>query len=932
MASAAICSGLRVDGRENPIGLTNASPRLRWTISSHGVSGGQVAFQVHVFDSESAFSNDDRPIWGTGVVSSADTWLSYHGPALGARKRYFWAVRVWLQHGQHPTPWSELASWEMGLLKGDWHGSWIEPEQDPTYVVSYADGMHASRKRPKPPVDTTVLRPAQHLRREFMVGGRVVRARLYSTAHGIYSASLNGVRLQTGELAPGWTPYNDRLLYQTSDITDLLTPGINAVGFTVADGWWAGRVGMHAVSANYGNRLAVLAQLEIEYDDGRRDVVTSDSEFRSTVAHIRYADLVMGEMHDLRLEQPQWDCPGFADGTWKPVVTVDHPLDVLSADEGGRIEVIDLLPAQRVIRTPDGSAVVDFGQSVTGRIRMVARGAAGTVIRLEHSETLDKEGNLYDNVHALDQTNTDVVVLAGLVDEVFEPRFTFHGFRYVKIVGYPGELDPQDFTAVVLSSATRATTTFECSDERLNRLYQNAEWTLKGSLLGLPMDNPDRERVGWTGDTSVIAETMLRLFDLEQFSESWLSSLRIEQGQDGSVPLVVPFFEGYREWANKTFGVTSCSAWGDVAIILPWSIYQAYGDPTVLEVSYDSMSAWLDWESARAKSSLRPEDMTEGRGHLWRVNQFHLGDWLAPSAQTLDEMNYYTGGAMAKATNPLIPTMFYANSASLMAKTARVLSKPDDQMRFLALAVAIRQSFQSEFMEGDLLRSDRQGDYVLALEFEMVPVAARPKMVGRLVELIHANGDRLDTGFLSTPFLLKTLSDNGYRELAFKLLLSEEDPSWLYQVKRGATTIWEMWNSVLPDGTVTPTSQIQPALSVVSKWMGEAIGGIVATAPGYRRVLISPLATDMLEFGKATVTSVFGQINCAWHRSDEGIELTTQLPLGVSGVVILDGANRDRLVGWGPQGNKLDETEWIADPSGLAVNVGSGTYRFQWQR
>lgn len=913
------------------VGLGDLSPLLRWRLAASRRGVCQVAFQVAGAASLEALLAGDH-LWDTGKVEGeAIPQWRYAGPRLMSRQRCVWRVRAWTNVDGQPTDWSAPAHFEMGLLHPtDWEAHWIAPDQQLTFVERYTPERDELRgKLPKTLIDTALLRPAQFLRTVFTLDAVPVKARLYVTAHGAYRAYLNGSRANEHELTPDWTTYASLLTVQASDVTPHLKKGRNALGFILSDGWWAGRIGMHGSSANYGDRLSLLAQLEVDFPDGRRQIIGTDTSFRSATAEITYADFLMGEKHDLRHRQERWSFDNFDDSDWTPTRLTSEGFDTLKPQIGEPVAIAASIPCKRIFKTPNGQTVLDFGQNLTGRFRAVLQGSRGTEVIFDYAQSLDEDGNLFDNVLAMNQQNRDVVILSGGKNDCFEAMFSLHGFRYVGVTGYGGDLREADCTAIALSSLSTRIGSFSCSNEKLNRLQSNIEWTIRSTMLSVPMDNPDRERVGWAGDMALIAPTAAAQFDMEGFLARWLANLREEQGVDGSVPMVIPMFDGYRSWFESRFKTCATSGWGDASVLVPWAAYQAYGDVRFLEENYDAMVRWMRYVMRQAQNSLSAADREDpALSHLWRATGFHFGDWLAPGIRTLTANGMYDGRVMSTETKELIPTLWYAHSTAILSKVAAILGRSDDAHHFAQLCERVKRSFCAAFVQGDRLTSDLQGNYVLALAFDMAP-AKRKAFADRLVELIRDNGNRLNTGFVSTPHLLHVLADSGNLDIAYELLLSNANPSWLYQVDRGATTIWEMWDSVLSDGTVTRTSQIQPALGTVGQWLTQRVAGLRPASPGCMKVQIEPLVGHGLDAARAEYMAPAGKIAVEWRLADSELHVHVSLPPCTSATVRLPNVQPEAVREGGTALVLRTELSYQVQGEDTLIFAASGDYEFR---
>ncbi|MBE3100214.1 MAG: family 78 glycoside hydrolase catalytic domain, partial [Planctomycetes bacterium] len=575
--SAALCKpaattlavvALRTEYKENPVGIDARQPRLSWQLRSDARGVSQSAYQVRVALSEPDVRPGRRLVWDSGRVTSGESiHRLYGGPPLESGQTYYWQVRVWDAEGT-PAAWSNVATWETGLLDpADWKSSWIEPNL---------------------PEDVKTSGPSPMLRREFNLKGVVRRARAYVTSHGLYEMAINGRRVGDVLFTPGWTSYSKRLQYQTYDVTSLLKRGSNAVGVTLGNGWYRGDLGWENRRNIYGDRLGLLAQIRITYDNGREEIIGTNQQWRAATGSILMSEIYHGETYDARLEKAGWTEPGYDDRGWSPVSVADHPKDRLVAPAGPPIRRIQELKPVKVFKTPAGDIVADMGQNMVGWVRLAVQGPAGTTVTLRHAEVLDKQGNFYtENLRAAKATAR--YTLKGGAREVFEPRFTFFGFRYVAIDGYPGELTPGDLTGIVIHSDTAVTGTFETSNPMINQLQSNIVWAQKGNFLDVPTDCPQRdERLGWTGDAQVFARTAAFNVDVAGFFTKWLADLAADQFDDGRVPHVIPNVLG----GGNSASTGGSAAWGDAAVIIPWTIYLAYGDTRVLEQQYPSMAQW----------------------------------------------------------------------------------------------------------------------------------------------------------------------------------------------------------------------------------------------------------------------------------------------------------------------------------------------------
>jgi alpha-L-rhamnosidase len=801
---------------------------------------------------------------------------------------------VWDGEGRK-SRWSEPASWETGLFdEAEWKGRWIASGEE-------GEGDES--------------RPSPLLRGEFRVDGAVRSARAYATSLGLYELEINGRRVGDRLFAPGWTSYGKRLAYQTYDVTEHLRRGENVVGATLGDGWYRGR--LHRTGGVYrnvyGSRLALLCQVRVEYEDGRVAVFGTDGSWRWTPGPIRRADLYDGETYDGRLERDGWSAPGYDASGWEPVAVVSPPRRALFASAAPPVRKLAEVKPVKVWRSASGALLVDFGQNLVGFVRVRVRGPAGREVTLRHGEILDAAGELYTaNLRSAAQRVT--WILRGGGEEVREPRFTFQGFRYVSVEGWTGELGPESLTAVVVGSDLPSTGEFTSSSPLLNQLQRNTWWSQRGNFLDVPMDCPQRdERLGWTGDTQVFARTAAFNMDVSAFLEKWLADLALEQRADGAVPNVVPNVagpEGPHAWAS--------AGWGDAAVLVPWTLYEAYGDVRVLERQYPSMKAWVEYVRRQA-----------GPGLVWRGGD-HFGDWLAFSSNAPDDPGTATG-------KDLVATAYFARSAELLGRAAGLLGKTDDAREYADLAARVREAFVREFVTpAGRVGENTQTAYALALAFDLLPEALRPEAARRLAEDVRRRG-HLTTGFLGTPHLCPVLARFGNLDLAYRLLMREEYPSWLYPVTRGATTIWERWDGVKPDGSFQDpgmNSFNHFAYGAIGEFLYRVVAGLDSdeAEPGYRHVVARPRPGGGLTSASARLETRFGEAASEWALTGNRMTVRVTVPPNARGTIVLPGAAGRAVreggvpveTGVGVRGTRMDGGD-------LVVEVGSGRYVFAYE-
>lgn len=711
-------------------------------------------------------------------------------------------------------------------------------------------------------------RPAL-LRTEFDAAD-VVSATLYWTALGVAEIAINGRPIDDDVLSPGWSAYDQRLVHETVDVTELVREGANAVAAEIGGGWYTELWGFRENAAEvYGGQPALALQLHLVHADGSTSIVATDETWRALPSPTLASSLYQGESYDGRAAVPEWQQPGFDDTGWAAVEKADDNLLTPEARVSPPIRRTEELAVVEVISTPSGKTVLDFGQNLVGRLRLTARGEAGTTITLKHAEVLE-HGELGTRP-LRSAAATDTWVLAGEGEETWEPRFTFHGFRYAQVDGWPGELDPADVVAVVIHNDMDRTGTFSTSHELLQQLHENVVWGMRGNFLAVPTDCPQRdERLGWTGDIEVFAPTASSLYDVRGFLTSWLRDLALEQSAaDGVVPFVVP------NVLQLSGRVTPAAAWSDAATIVPWTLYERYGDVGVLREAYPSMKSWVDVLL----------EISDGTG-LWEGG-FQFGDWLDPAAPP-------DRPAEATTSPDVVAGGYLALSARVLADTAAVLGHADDEATYRAAAEAAREAWCREYVTpAGRMMSDGQTAYAMAIAFDLVTDAGMRQRLGdRLADLVREDGYRIGTGFVGTPIVCDALTATGHLDAARRLLTQTENPSWLYPVTMGATTIWERWDSMLPDGTINPgqmTSFNHYALGAVADWMHRVVAGLAPLEPGYRSMRIGSRPLVGIDSAAASLATPYGLARVGWQRDGDRITVTAQVPANTTAQVDLPG-------------------------------------------
>lgn len=681
--------------------------------------------------------------------------------------------------------------------------------------------------------------------KNFRCAAKAEKAILKITALGVYEAKLNGERVGDFILAPGWTSYLNRLQVQSYDVTNLLKTE-NSLEVTVGQGWRA-IANKRDGSDFLGYRdTALIAELTIVYADGRTESIVTDSSWTARESKLRYTNIYDGDIYDAT----------FKAGSARHCICVDLEKDMLIPQEGEKIVEHERMPALQVIKTPAGETVIDFGQNMTGYVEFRIKGTPGAQATISHGETLDRDGNFYNaNYRSAD---AQIKFVCDGEEHTYKSALTFFGFRYIRLENWPDEVKKENFTAIVVHSNIRRTGYFECSDETVNKLFKNIIWGQKSNFLDVPTDCPQRnERLGWTGDAQVFVRTASLNFDVERFFKKWLHDLAADQGRDGCVPHVIP---------NISDDMGGSSARSDAAVICPWEIYRTYGDKKILEDQFDSMKAWIDWMRERSENGKRS-------------GGFHFGDWLG-----LDSTE---GSYKGSTPEDLIATAYYKYSTELFIKAAHALVR--DVSEYENIPTEAATAFRREYMENGRVKNATQTACVLALCFDITD--DRAATATQLNELVKRSG-HLETGFVGTPYLLHALSDNGYAETAYDLLLRREYPSWLYPISKGATTVWEHWDGIKPDGTMWSTdmnSFNHYAYGAVADWMYGAAAGINSDPdrPGFEHIIFRPVTDRRLDFVKASIDTRRGTVASEWRRENGRIKYIFTVPEGCCASVII---------------------------------------------
>ena len=946
---------LRCEYLVNPLGLDAASPRLSWIVTADRRAEKQTAYRILVASTPELLKAGTGDLWDSGKVAAEETaQIEYAGKPLVSRERCFWKVQAWDRDGE-AGDWSDAATWEMGFLAPtDWTAQWISstgPDRAggaltirravygaaadyqtadvTTLLTGKIVGNHlkivanddslgvnpAGRLAKQLRVEYELggqsfvkvvdenqtlelpgSEPVPYLRKAFNVSSSVRSARLYVTALGLYELHLNGHRVGDHVLAPDWTDYRKRVRYQVYDVTSWLRGGANALGALVGDGWYSGHIGNGGFEY-FGKTPALLAQLEITDADGHVETIVTDDSWKWHASPIGASDFMLGEDYDARQEIKGWDERKLDDGQWQPVTIRSESNRELDAQVMEPVREVAELKPVKITEPQPGHWVYDMGQNMVGVVRLKVAAAAGTRITLRHAEMLNPDGTIY-TTNLRGAPSVDHYVCRGGGTEIWQPRFTFHGFRYVEISGLTGKPKAGTVTGLVIGSDNLRTGTFACSDPRLNQLQSNIRWGQRGNYISVPTDCPQRdERLGWMGDAEVFIRTATYNADVASFFSKWLVDVDDGQTAEGSFSDVSP----------NTMGVNGVPAWGDAGVICPWTIYEVYGDKRILERHLPAMTRWVDYLEQHSDGLIRDRD---------RGNDY--GDWLSIGADTPKD---------------LIGTAFFAYSTHLLASSYRALGRTAEADKYDQLFERIKAAFDQRYLAADgRLTGNTQCDYAMALKFGLLPEAARAQAAQYLQADIEAKGGHLSTGFVGVSYLLPVLTQAGAEDTAYELLRQDTFPSWLFSVKHGATTIWERWDGWTPEkGFQDPgmNSFNHYSLGSCGEYLFGGIGGIRLASPGYQRIVISPVIHDGLDWAKASYNSIHGTIATDWKRQGDRVELTVVIPANTTATVCVPATDAAGVTESGRPASQAVGVKFLRAADGLAeFEVGSGTYKF----
>lgn len=911
---------LKINGQTDPVGIGSLE-EISWKIEADTRNVRQKAYEIQIAADEdfTMLIYDSGPVQsGRSAHIRAGEELPGDLPVRSACRYY---VRARITTGQN-----EQSGWKKGcfvtafLNNAEWKGKFITPEKE--------SDKDKSR--------------GYYLRSRITISKKIKEAFAFTTALGLYHFYVNGEKAGEDEFTPGWTSYHSHLLYQCYEITDMLRQGENMMGAMLGAGWYKGDMGSARTRNHYGKQNAFSCHIVVRYEDGGSDMYLSDLSWEWTHSPILFSEIYDGEIYDARLEIPGWNEPGAVrempsdqrgvrlqddvrttrrgaagwreDERWRAVDEVSFPCGALTAQSGCRVKIKERIPAKSLRRTPGGDLIVDFGQNMAGWIEFAVHGRAGDKAELNCFEELDKDGNVYfDNLRTAKAT---VTYICGDKSARYHPNFTYQGFRYAKISSFPGEAKAEDFTACALWSDMEETGRFTCSDRDIERLHHNIVWSMRSNFLDVPTDCPQRdERLGWTGDAQIFCRTAAYLMDTDLFYRKWLRDVAAEQTADGGVPHVVPDVWTGKNVKGKIFeqGTHSAAGWGDASVIIPWTLYLMYGDLQVLKLQYESMRAWIDFMTAHAKNC------------VWEY-RMQFGDWVALDAQ---EGSYYGATPLA-----LTNMAYYAYSTGIFARAAEATGNADDAVRYGALYEEIKKAYRRDYFTKDgRLTVQTQTAQILTLCFDLAPEEYRRNVAEDLVRLLKKENMHLVTGFMGTPHLLQALSDNGYIKEAYELLEKEDFPSWLYQVKQGATTVWEHWDGKRPDGSMwspAMNSFNHYAYGAVAAWLYRCAAGIECTdrpeETGFKRTVLAPQTGGGLRWAGASFESVYGKIVSEWEITENEVRYHFEIPCNTAAEIRLYEAAEVTA-----SDGLFFAQERRGERSALTARAGSGSYTVQYR-
>lgn len=881
------------EGFNNPLGFYDTKPTFSWKLPILANNKSQSAYHIVVASNPDLLPNN-ADLWDSKKQENEQSvWVKYKGEKLDSRQKVYWQVKYWNQD-KEASKWSEINHFELGLLdNSDWKAKWIG-------LDTKAEKVIGSQKN--------ILHRPQYLRKNFKLSDDLVSARLYITAKGVFDVAINGEDISDDVMPPGYTPYKKRIETITYDVGDLIKSGQNTIGVELAAGWHSGRLGWQKSYWIDTETPKMLCQLELTMKDGSKEIILSDDSWKGTTkGPIRLSEIYDGESYDANLEMPNWNTNNFNDKNWESVNA--FPISDAIRLEPKRHTTVKTkieLPTKEITEK-DETAIFDFQQNMVGVPLIKVPMKKGQTLKIRFAEKLAPDGSFYTkNYRGALSTNYYTASKDGLIE--YQPKFTFHGFQYIELSGYDKTKTPSKdwVTGLVQYSDFKENGTFTSSHPKLNQLQSNIVWGLRGNFFDIPTDCPQRdERMGWTGDAQVFGPTSMFNADVYKFWSSWLQSVRESQYENGGIPWVVPDVLNN----NKV-----SAGWGDACTIIPWKIYMRTGDKKILEENFEMMKAWVAYHEKTTKNSIS------------RMGFF--ADWLQPLPEN--------GDNRGDTSKSLIGTAFFARSAKLTAKTAKVLGKTEEFEKYNTLYKNVAKAFEKRFFENGKVKgknvTETQTSYLLGLAFGLISKENKTNAKKHLIRKIEEADNHLRTGFLGTPLLSKVLDEAGELDLMYKLLFNETYPSWFYSINQGATTIWERWNSYSKTegfNKMRMNSLNHYAYGAIGEWMYERIAGIAPLEAGYKTIKIAPVPKLPLTSASASLNTPYGKVASSWKITNNKFKLEVVIPPNTKAKVIIPANTNEELL---LNGNRITKSKSIIiqvkNKDFFELLVQPGTYTF----
>lgn len=897
-------SCLRCEYLTNPLGVDETKPRLSWIIESDRRGASQSARRVRVASSAQILAAGAADLWDSGrMEDNCSAHIIYQGVPLTSRQTCHWQVQIW--DDREASIISDPAFWSMGLLEDkDWQADWIAA--DPDYLNRAEHAVKPTKTEPGTP---------PWFRKVFTANHAVRKATVYASARGLLELYLNGRRVSDDIFVPEWTDYNKRIHYRTYDVTDMIQAGRNVIGAVLGDGWYSGYAGWQETRGRYGLENSLLVQVEIILADGSRHIINSDNSWKCAAGPILSSDFMMGETYNACCELTGWNRPDYDDKEWSAVRRVAPPAARLTAQQSEPVRITETIKPVSVCESAPGTWIYDLGQNITGWVRLKIRGPSGTRVTLRHGERLNSDGSLYtENLRRAKAT--DVYILNGRDEEIWQPRFTFHGFQYVELSGLDSRPPEGTVTGCVVHSDTPPAGRFDCSHPLVNRLWLNGLWSQKDNFLSVPTDCPQRdERLGWTGDAQVFSRTASYNMDVAAFFTKWMKDIADAQTPEGVFPDTAPRLREDSNFVGLD-GLGGAAGWADAGIIIPWMLWRVYDDTRIIQRHFDAMAAWLDYIQRTNPDGIRRNALGN-----------NYGDWLCIPSDT----TFRTQSPM----KTLLASAYWADGAAKLARMAKAIGYEKESDRFQDMFERVRQAFQKEFLlEAGQLAVETQTAYLLALAFNLLPEEIRNRSAEHLVDHIKNLNWHLSTGFIGIRYLNPVLTGMGQAAVAWRLLLNEDYPSWLYPVLHGATTIWERWNGwTAKGGFFNPqmNSFNHYSLGSVGEWLYRCASGIELDphVNGFKKFLLKPFPGGKLNYAGAEYRSIHGLIKSRWQRQGNILTYDIAIPANTTARVYVPSNPGSSIQENGVPVEQVKEIKPLGRDKQFAVfEIPSGSYRF----